>query len=90
MCGYERPVSTTMNTLNAAIPMVAISAMFSGTVPAGLMFQSMMALAWYSSIMAASRSAELGGGSTLGIAKEVVTPPAAHADVALTMSSLWV
>ena len=26
----------------------------------------------------------------LGIAKEVVTPPAAHADVALTMSFLWV
>ena len=33
MCGYERPVSTTMNTLNAAMPMVASSAMCSATVP---------------------------------------------------------
>ena len=32
----------------------------------------------------------LGGGWTLGIAKDVVTPPAAHAVVAVTMSSLWV
>ena len=36
-------MSTTMNTLNAAMPIVAISGMFSGTVPAGLMFQSMIA-----------------------------------------------
>ena len=83
-------MSTTMNTLNAAMPISAMAGMFSGTVPAGLMFQSMIAFCWYSSIIAARRSAELGGGSTLGIANDVVTPPAAHADVAVTMSSLCV
>jgi len=31
-----------------------------------------------------------GGGWTLGIANDVVTPPAAAALVAVTMSSLWV
>ena len=40
--------------------------------------------------MASSRSGEFGGGSTLGIANEVVTPPAAQAEVAVTMSSLCV
>ena len=79
-----------MNTLNAAMPTVAIAGISSGTVPAALMFQSTIDLVSYSSIIAARRSTVLGGGWTLGIAKDVVTPPAAQADVALTMSSLWV
>lgn len=40
--------------------------------------------------MAARLAAVLGGGCTLGIANEVVTPPAAQAEVAVTISSLWV
>ena len=72
------------------MPIVASSGRCSGSVPAGLTFQSTMARSRYSSSIAASRSGVLGGGSTLGIAKDVVTPPAAQADVAVTMSSLWV
>ena len=54
------------------------------------MFQSTMAFSSYSAIIASSRSTVFGGGCTLGIANDVVTPPAAHGRVALTMSSLWV
>ena len=59
-------------------------------VPAALMFQSTMARVSYSASIASRRSAVFGGGSTLGMANEVVTPPAAHWAVALVMSSLWV
>jgi hypothetical protein len=77
-----------MNTLNAAMPRVAIDGIWSRTVPAALIFQSTIARPRYSSIIASSRSRVFGGGSTFGIANEVVTPPAAQALVALTMSSL--
>ena len=80
----------TMNTLNAAMPRVARPGISSGTVPAALMFQSTIAFCSYRSSIASRRSTVFGGGWTFGIAKEVVTPPAAHALVALTMSSLWV
>jgi hypothetical protein len=79
-----------MNTLNAAIPRSAIAGISSGTVPAAFTFQSMTAFSPYSASIASRLASVFGGGWTLGIANDVVTPPAALARVALTMSSLWV
>ena len=79
-----------MNTFRAAIPRAARPGRLVGDVPAALTFQSTIARCSYRAIMASSRAAVFGGGSTLGIANEVVTPPAAQALVAVTMSSLWV
>src|SRR5919197_161862 len=57
MCGYERPVSTTMKILKARMPRSASFGISSSCTPDALMFQSNAARLRYASIMPSRFSA---------------------------------